>query len=234
MRAGDGLPLESGPYLMISISDKGGGIPEEYQKKIFDPYFTTKSNGTGLGLASSYSIVRKHGGNISASSSPGDGTEMIIYLPALAGEQARPEPYSQRIVRGGGKILIMDDDENILDIAGRLLHELGYDADYALNGEVAVEMYRKAMESGDAFDAVIMDLTIQGGSGGRLTIKRLLEIDPGVSAIVSSGYSNDPIMANYREYGFRGVVVKPYRVEELIMVVHEVLSDGGKYETEAS
>ncbi len=234
VKAGDGLPLESGPYLMISISDKGGGIPEEYQKKIFDPYFTTKSNGTGLGLASSYSIVRKHGGNISASSSPGDGTEMIIYLPALAGEQARPEPYSQRIVRGGGKILIMDDDENILDIAGRLLHELGYDADYALNGEVAVEMYRKAMESGDAFDAVIMDLTIQGGSGGRLTIKRLLEIDPGVRAIVSSGYSNDPIMANYREYGFRGVVVKPYRVEELSMALHEVLSDGGKYETEAS
>ena len=118
----------------------------------------------------------------------------------------------------------MDDDEHILDIGVRLLNELGYSTDIAVNGDIAVEMYRRALESGEVFDAVIMDLTIQGGAGGRVTIKRLLEIDPDVKAIVSSGYSNDPIMADYREYGFRGVVVKPYRVEELSSVLHRVLS----------
>jgi len=140
------------------------------------------------------------------------------------GSSVKMEQSSRNIIRGRGRILIMDDDEHILDIGVRLLNELGYSTDIAVNGDIAVEMYRRALESGEVFDAVIMDLTIQGGAGGRVTIKRLLEIDPDVKAIVSSGYSNDPIMADYREYGFRGVVVKPYRVEELSSVLHRVLS----------
>lgn len=222
--AGEGIPLEPGPYVMISIADEGGGIPEENLKKVFDPYFTTKSYGTGLGLASSFNIVRRHGGYISAVSRTGGGAEIVFYLPSAMGSSVKMEQSSRNIIRGRGRILIMDDDEHILDIGVRLLNELGYSTDIAVNGDIAVEMYRRALESGEVFDAVIMDLTIQGGAGGRVTIKRLLEIDPDVKAIVSSGYSNDPIMADYREYGFHGVVVKPYRVEELSSVLHRVLS----------
>jgi CheY-like chemotaxis protein len=219
-----GLVVNQGEYVRISIEDSGVGIPPESLGKIFDPYYTTKEQGSGLGLATSHSIIKKHGGYISAKSTPGKGTTFFIYLPAskpsdeIKGSDAKA-PYS-----GKGRILVMDDEAMILDITGELLRNLGYQVEFAKNGGEAVDLYRTAQDLGKPFDAVILDLTVPGGMGGKETIKGLLEIDPETKAIVSSGYSNDPIMAEFKEYGFRGVIVKPYQLTELSHTLHDVLN----------
>ena len=222
------IPLPPGKYVKIIVRDHGVGIPETHLRKIFDPYFTTKQKGNGLGLATSYSIIRKHDGYINVESTPGIGTTFYIYLPASS---ARPRVYPPgRTFPGTGRILLMDDEEIIRETTGQILNHLGYRVVTVRNGAEVLEIYRQAMASDDKFDAVIMDLTIPGGLGGRETITELKKLDPEVRAVVSSGYSDDPVMANYHEYGFRGVVTKPYKMEELSEVLHQLLhrADGSE------
>jgi PAS domain S-box-containing protein len=218
------LPLSEGDYIKITINDTGMGIPGEYQQRIFDPYFTTKQKGSGLGLAISYSIINKHGGHISVKSELGNGATFFIYLPASQ-YQVSPASEKQKALTGHGKVLVMDDEEMVVKVAGKMLKHIGYEVEIAGDGVDALRLYQEARMKGRPFDAVIMDLTVPGGMGGREAISKLLEIDPDVKAIVSSGYSNDPVMANFRDYGFRGVVVKPFKIEELSNTLYNVLSN---------
>jgi CheY-like chemotaxis protein len=218
----DGLPLEEGTYIRISVKDEGIGIPEQFLQKIFDPYFTTKQKGSGLGLATSYSIIKNHGGHIAVESELGVGTSFCIWLPASEKEVVT-ERNLNNLVRGNGKILLMDDDGDILKAIVEALKHLGYETEFAKDGKEAIELYRGAQKMGTPFTAVIVDLTIRGGMGGKETIGELVKINPDVKAIVASGYSTDPVMVNYKEYGFCDVVTKPYSIEELSTTLHEVI-----------
>ncbi|MGC1122989.1 MAG: ATP-binding protein [Candidatus Methanofastidiosia archaeon] len=218
-----GLPIKEGTYVKIGIQDEGIGIPEDHLQRIFEPYFTTKQKGSGLGLATSYSIVKNHEGCITVSSKLGIGTTFCIYLAASEREAPHGEVRPVRRAEGKGRILLMDDEECILEATSEVLTFLGYECDVVKDGVDAVKSYKRAKEQHRPFDAVIIDLTIKGKMSGKETIQRLLEIDPDVKAIVSSGYSDDPVMANYREYGFCGVVTKPYTIEELKETLVHVL-----------
>jgi len=214
----NGIGLSAGEYVKISFTDQGCGIPLEEQKMIFDPYFTTKTGGTGLGLASVHSIVSKHAGRIKVSSVPGKGTSFTFYLPS-AGDaspeaECPPAPLSVEN-RTDGAILVMDDEETIRILATDLLGYLGYSAVTCGTGEEAVRLYKEAGDSGLPFFAAIMDLTVPAGMGGKEAAQQILEYDPGARLIVSSGYSNDPVMAQHAEYGFCAAVIKPYRCPEL-------------------
>ncbi|NTW58349.1 MAG: PAS domain S-box protein [Nitrospirae bacterium] len=216
--------LPAGQYVKIAIADNGIGIPKEHAARIFDPYFTTKETGSGLGLATSYTIIKKHGGDIVVDSEQGRGSTFTILLPASQQAAAPENKAGSTLVPGTGRILIMDDEEIIRDTAGRILQASGYDVESARDGREAVERYRSARDAGRPFSAVILDLTVPGGIGGRDALQILLQMDPAVKAIVSSGYSQDPVMTNYRDFGFLGVIVKPYRVHEMSEVVSKVMS----------
>ncbi|MBU5612969.1 ABC transporter substrate-binding protein [Geomonas azotofigens] len=219
------LGLAPGHYVRLDFRDEGCGIAEGDLKKIFDPYFTTKTSGTGLGLASTHSIVTRHGGVILADSTPGRGTTFTIYLPSLgqsAAELAK-ERDTGHVPAGGGSVVVMDDEELIRDLTGAMLEQLGYTPTTCCEGSEAVELYRAARQKGERFDAVIMDLTIPGGMGGKEAARRILELDPAACLIVSSGYSNDPVMSEYREHGFCATLTKPYTVKEVARVLREVL-----------
>lgn len=216
-------PLKRGSYIKISITDQGIGIPEAHLQRIFDPYFTTKQKGSGLGLSTSFAIVKNHGGHIAVESDLGSGSTFEVYLPASEGKGEGREEEPEKLKGGKGKILLMDDEECILEVASEVLEYLGYTVVTAKDGTEAVDTYRKALGSGEPFDAVIMDLTIPGGMGGKEAVENLREIDPHVKAIVSSGYSDDPVTVQYKEYGFCGVVMKPYTVQELSETLHTVL-----------
>lgn len=218
-----GLPLEPGRYLNISIQDRGIGIPEEHLLKIFDPYFSTKQKGNGLGLTTAYSIIKRHGGHITVESQLGIGTTFHIYLPTSEKVISKRKKKKGALQEGHGKVLLMDDEENVRKVAGRMLKKLGYEVEFAGDGAEAIELYKKAKESGKPFDVVIMDLTVPGGMGGLEAIRTLREIDPHAKAIVSSGYSTDPIMSNFREHGFCGVAPKPYKLDELGRILNEVI-----------
>jgi PAS domain S-box-containing protein len=218
-----GLPLSGGKYVKISIQDEGIGIPVEHLPKIFDPYFTTKKGSSGLGLAAAHSIIKNHNGHIAVKSAVGLGTTFSIYLPASEGKVPRRKTEEERLIVGKGKILIMDDEEMVREIAGKMAKHLGYEVELTPDGLEAIESYKKAKDSDKPFSAVIMDLTIPDGLGGKEAIKELLEIDPKARVIVSSGYSDDPIMANFRKYGFNGVIAKPYKIEELSRALHTVM-----------
>ena len=218
------LPLPAGGYVKITVKDEGFGIPDEYQKKIFDPYFTTKNKGRGLGLSITHSILKKHGGLVRVESELGVGSSFQVFIPASSiSEKPRDVSGDQDVAGRKKKILIMDDEKMIQEVAKNLLEYLGYEAHCAGDGEEAVQMYREAKKEGKQFDLVILDLTIPHGMDGKQTVKKLLEIDRHVKTIVSSGYSNDPVMSEYRHYGFMGVVCKPYQIEELEEVVKSVL-----------
>lgn len=222
-----GLPgLKEGACVRFSIEDFGVGIPEENLKKAFDPYFTTKEKGSGLGLANVYSIVKKHNGYVNVKSKVGAGTTFSVYLPASDKKIIR-EPGQKFLPcrPKKGKVLVMDDEETIRHVAGDMLCHLGFKVKFAKDGEEAVELYREAALTGEAFDAVILDLTIPGGIGGKEAVSRILEIDKNARAIVSSGYSNDEILSEFRNFGFSGAIEKPYRISELSEALHKVLPD---------
>ena len=222
------LPLKSGRCVKISIKDHGVGIPQKHISKIFDPYFTTKQTGSGLGLATTYSIIKTHGGYITVNSKVGEGTTFCVYLPATDKKVDVEMDTEKGSFLSQGRILIMDDEEIIRNFACDALRHFGYEVDSAINGEEAINLYKRAGELGQPFNAVILDLTVPGGMGGKETVKELLKIDPGANVIVSSGYSNDPIMAEYNKHGFKGVVAKPYKLKELSEVVNKVIKGIGE------
>jgi two-component system cell cycle sensor histidine kinase/response regulator CckA len=203
--------LPPGHYLGIVIEDRGCGIPPENLASIFDPYFTTKTEGNGLGLASVYSIVKRHGGVVEVSSTPGVGSSFAIHLPAFPG--GRPEDAGAKEsfeLKGSGRVLVMDDEDFVRDVAGEILHFIGYEVDTCGDGREAVGLFGAAREGNNPYSAVILDLTIPGGMGGKEAAALMLEIDPDAVLIVSSGYSNDPVVANFRQHGFSGVLSKPF------------------------
>lgn len=216
--------LKAGHYVKISIEDHGVGISEENLTKIFDPFFTTKPNGNGLGLATCYSIIKKHNGNISVESKVGIGTTFNIHIPALPDKKLEVVKKKEEIeFSGSGKILVMDDEGFIRELASAMLSSMGYKVAFAEDGNEALDKYKDALQAGEPFDLVIMDLTIPGGMGGKETIIKLKEIDPNAKAIVSSGYSNDFMLSEFVKYGFSGILAKPYRRNELIDVLVKVL-----------
>jgi len=210
----------------IAVRDTGVGIPEQYLAKIFDPYFTTKEKGSGLGLATSYSIIKNHNGSIEVKSEMGKGTTFLIYIPASAIVRTalQDKPATAAIAAHLGKVLVMDDEQVVRDVAVALMTELGHRVELAAHGKEALEKYRAAKISGDPYDVVILDLTIRGGMGGAETIHKLLEIDPHVKAVVSSGYSDDSQIASYQEQGFKAVLMKPYNIVELQEVLNRLLN----------
>jgi len=218
------LPLTPGDYIQISIQDTGIGIKETYLPKIFDPYFTTKQKGSGLGLAVVYSIVSRHAGHISVESKLGEGTTFTILLPTSKKAPLEKDLLHQDLPAGKGKILVMDDEEIVRDLISQFLEHLGYEVEFAEEGGEAIKRYRQAFESGKPFNLVILDLTVPGGMGGEETVKELLTLDPSVRAIVSSGYSNDPVMADFEKYGFAGVIPKPYKISSLGTLLKNVLN----------
>jgi PAS domain S-box-containing protein len=222
------MALPPGTYTHVTFTDEGCGISDADLKKIFDPYFTTKVNGNGLGLASTHSIIIKHGGHIDVSSVVDKGTTFTILLPSIGETISKYQTESVTHTskdHGGGSILVMDDEEMIRELAAEMLEEIGYQVTTCDKGSEAIRLYKTARESGTPFSAVIMDLTIPGGMGGKEAAEKILVFDPAACLIVSSGYSNDPIMSDYRTYGFTGAIAKPYRIDELAEVLRSSLSD---------
>ena len=223
------LRLKAGRYLRITVRDEGIGIPEENLKKIFDPYFTTKPKGSGLGLATSYSIVKNHGGMIEVASQPGAGTAFYIFLPAsdkpiVFVEPPKPEASAPTT---GGRVLVLDDEDAICALVTCALEPLGYKVTEAYDSLTAIRLYEEAFKAGQRFDVVISDLTIPGSMSGVEALKRLREIDPQVRAIVSSGYAMDPIMADFRQHGFCGMIAKPYEIDALSNAVAAAIAGPG-------
>jgi two-component system, cell cycle sensor histidine kinase and response regulator CckA len=211
--------LLPGRYVRIDFKDNGAGIPKELHRKIFDPFFTTKKNGTGLGLATTFSIISKHGGCIDLASEPGKGADFFIFLPASGKTVEQNETDKKAGVQGHGRILLMDDEYYVRDFGSGMLKTLGYTVETAKNGEYAIALYETALKGKKPFKAAIFDLTVIGGMGGKDAAARIRELDPHARLIVSSGYSEDPVMANPRHYGFSACIGKPYRKEELATVL---------------
>jgi CheY-like chemotaxis protein len=219
------MPLETGSYIKIYVRDQGKGILKQNLTKIFDPFFTTKPNGTGLGLATSYAIVKRHGGHITVESEVGVGSTFYIFLPVSNKAIAAKKASETKEYTDGGRILIMDDQESIRNILGKMLTLMNCECHYAEDGHQAVQSYMEKMKSENKFDLVFMDLTIPGGMGGKDTIKTLKSIDPDITAVVASGYSNDPVMANYEDYGFAGRLEKPFKIDDLRKLMRQVLGN---------
>lgn len=220
---GSPKPLKAGPYIRISVTDRGTGIAKEKLEKIFTPYFTTKPSGTGLGLTTSRAIITNHGGLLEAESEISQGSTFSFFLPASAQQMMVQPPSREADLKGHGKILVMDDDELIREISYDLLIHLGYEPATAKDGEEAIALFQKAREATSPFDAAILDLTVPGGMGGKETVRELLKIDPMAKIIVSSGYATDPVLTHYQHHGFQGVLVKPYKIEQLNAVLLEIL-----------
>ncbi len=214
---------EAAPHVRVSIRDHGHGISPEVLRRIFDPYFTTKPGGSGLGLATAYAIVVKHGGHLSVESTPGAGTVFAIDLPASLGAPLPQVAVSFPMQTGNERLLVMDDDEALRELSKAVLSTLGYDVETAGDGAEAVELYAKTKAAGRGFDAVLLDLTVTGGIGGLEAAAMLKRLDPSARLIVSSGYSDAPVMSSFSEYGFDAVILKPWTVREMSEVLRKVL-----------
>ena len=217
------LPLKPGRYVQVMVSDQGIGIPPEHLPKIFDPYFTTKQKGSGLGLATTYSIIKGHDGHIDVTSTLGKGTRFRLFLPASLEEHIFHSAKTDGLYQGHGRILIMDDEAEIRDVLENMLQEMAFDVDAVSDGQQAVASYAKAYEAGTPYVATIVDLTIPGGMGGKEAFRHIKALDREARVIVSSGYSNDPVMANAAKFGFSGFIAKPYNIYDLSQVLRKTL-----------
>ena len=222
-KATDNLPIADGNYVKISIKDRGVGISKENLQKIFDPYFSTKKMGNGLGLSISYSIIQKHNGYITAESEMGKGATFYIYLPAIDVVYEKSDGGGAKVLMKSARVLLMDDEDLVREVTGKMLNFIGCEVEFASDGEEAIEIYKEAIENNKKYDLVIMDLTIPGGMGGKETIKVLKALDPSIKAVVSSGYSTDEVMSDFKKYGFKGIIVKPYKIEDLSRVINEII-----------
>jgi two-component system cell cycle sensor histidine kinase/response regulator CckA len=226
LAAGDTIPLPTGDYVKVSIEDQGIGIEEENLPKIFDPYFTAKGMGSdkgmGLGLAVAFSIVQRHNGHIAVESIPDKGTTVNIYLPVYREETEITNNHKEAARRSHGRILFMDDEEAVREIGGQFISHMGYEVVLAGNGDEAMTLYKDALNSGKSFDAVILDLTVKVGIGGKEVMGELLSLDPNVKAIISSGYTDDPAISRYGDWGFKGAITKPYGIEQLKGILQRI------------
>ncbi|MBI5499518.1 MAG: PAS domain S-box protein [Deltaproteobacteria bacterium] len=212
---GDALPLAPGPYVTVAVRDHGPGVPADRLATIFEPYFTTKPRGTGLGLTIVHSIVLKHDGHVRVESRAGEGSTFVLWLPASMNAAEPPPPVARTALGGTGRVLLMDDDPAVLDVAAQMLRHLGYEVDTATDGATALRLYRDAHAAARSYEAVLLDLTVPGGMGGAEAVRRILALDPEAVAIACSGYSSDPILANPRAFGFRDALAKPYDISAL-------------------
>ncbi len=217
------LPLAPGPHVRIYIQDKGVGIPRHLLARVLDPFFTTKRTGSGLGLTIAYSIMKKHRGHLEIQSEVGVGTLVNMYVPASADDP--PAQENTAVAHGNGRVLLMDDEVFVLDAMSGIIRSLGYSVETAPNGADAVAIFSKAKENGNPFDAVILDLTIPGGFGGKQVLARMRDVNPGVKAIATSGYSDDPVMSEPWEFGFKAALRKPYTIEELSRILQSVTKE---------
>jgi PAS domain S-box-containing protein len=233
---GNSLGLVAGTYVKLQLTDEGCGISQDNLTKIFDPYFSTKATGTGLGLATAYSIILRHKGQIKVHSAIGVGTTFTVYLPSLGELSGEVAPVVQDNIRThqGGAVLVMDDERMIREIAAAMLGHLGYEVTTCTRGEEAIELYGASLQAKKPYLAVIMDLTIPGGLGGKQTAEQILALEPSAHLIVSSGYSNDPIMADYQKFGFRGAIAKPYNIDEFAKVMAAVPKHFTKFAKETA
>lgn len=222
--------LREDDYIEITVRDHGTGISRENLSKVFDPYFSTKERGAqkgmGLGLTIVYSVILKHGGNITVETEAGAGTTFHLYLPAAGDEMAEAAGHGGTPVADKGRMLFMDDEKMFCAMATQMLTRMGYSVEVARDGAEAIQLFRTAKEHGSGFDVVILDLTVRAGIGGREAIRELLKIDPSIKAVASTGYSEDPVVSRFREYGFSGVLLKPYGVHELRRVLRGLLGEG--------
>ncbi len=217
------LWLRPGNYVRVEFEDQGRGISEDVLSKVFDPYFTTKKGGTGLGLSSSYYIIQNHNGYLGAQSREGDGSTFYFYLPATVEPPVAEIRQQGFISSGTGKLLLMDDELLILTSLREFLERCGYQVAIAKDGAEAVIFYEQAKKAGAPFDLVMLDLTVPGGIGGKEAVRMILAIDPEAKVIASSGYSDDPVMLDYRNFGFSGVVSKPFKMEALSALIKSLL-----------
>jgi PAS domain S-box-containing protein len=220
----DDLTTESHPLVRLEIEDKGMGIPPEHLDKIFDPFFTTKATGNGLGLSTVRSIVRNHGGTVAVESREGEGTKFLVTLPATYDDAGQSVQEHQIEAAKHGSILVMDDEESILDVLQIMLENFGYKVECVRTGEEAIKSYQRRLAMGRPFNVVIMDLTIRGGMGGKDAIQEIRSMDQAARVIVSSGYSNDPIMAHPQEYGFTDVLQKPFTMQDILTKIDAVMA----------
>jgi two-component system cell cycle sensor histidine kinase/response regulator CckA len=222
----DGIPVPPGRYVRVRVIDEGGGIDPKHIDRIFDPYFTTKSSGTGLGLATAHSIVARHGGHLTVQSTLGRGATFDVYLPASDGQSTTRSEQPHAATRT--RVLLMDDDENVRWMTRRVLESSGFDVADCGDGEAAILEYERARAAGEPFRVVVLDLVVRGGLGGVETLARLRAIDPGARAIVVSGYSDDLVMADCRQYGFAVAVPKPFTAEEIAEAVQQAMEGEGR------
>jgi signal transduction histidine kinase len=223
LKAAEVPPLPEGRYVKITVHDQGRGISAEIQPKIFDPYFSTKESGSGLGLATAYAIITKHDGFITVESEVGAGATFVIYLPGSQDDLMPVQEIPEAPLVGGGRILVVDDDEVIRDLLSNMLTRIGYDVDCFPDGAAAIDGYQDAKAGGRPYTAVILDITIPGGMGGLEALEPLRAIDPQAKVLISSGYANNPVMANFQQYGFNGVIAKPYTLQKLHDVLQQVI-----------